>query len=558
MTDPLIGRIIGERYRLEACIGSGGMGTVYQARHLLIDREVAIKLLRMDRRSQEHSKAWFVREARAVNRVNHSNIADIYDLGETEDGLVYLVMELLRGATLTREIDCGPMKTVVALQIIEQISRALARAHDLGVIHRDLKPDNVFLLNDKGRAPNIKLIDFGLARLMSGNRLAAQGTVFGTAGYLSPEQIRGEEAGPQADLYAVGVILYEMVTGRPPFDADDVTTLLDLHANEAPCPPRHIMPEIDQAVEAIVLKLLNKNLEERYHDAYHLLDDCRAARTLIDPRPRSSEGPFQSDLEPHPVGEVQSVVATWALRAAIFGRMAAVSYPGGGSPQVVTKHVDVLWRQVAELSRIEGELQVTQTWDDNLRQRAREFNTQVSRQIEDLSKASSSLHREVVKGRSEQEKHMRANDLAADELSRLRSAARQAEDQGTQDHLWAMLQAAGAAAAREQIHLGAITLVEQKIEKWERDIGRVEAQAQALRRQIERHSEQVEHDLELGRPRFSALLENRGRSTGSLVAAASQLVAHFRPRPGCAALLLELGSIPSSHGEDPGRNGEVP
>jgi serine/threonine-protein kinase len=550
MSEAMIGRVVGERYRLESCLGTGGIGMVFRARHLLIEREVAIKLLRLDRRGLEGSREWFLREARAVNRVNHPNIADIYDFGETEDGLVFLVMELLRGTPLTEVIAQGPIGTATALDIVRQMAHALARAHDLGVIHRDLKPDNVFLAN--GERPNlVKLIDFGLARLITDGRLAAKGSVFGTPGYQSPEQARGEDAGPQSDLYSVGLILYELVTGRRPFESDDPGTLIRLHSSEAPPPPSGHLPGIVPEVERIILKLLAKELDERYHDAYHLIDECTAAREGVGPAQRPAAFASTRAVSDQTVGGERGCVSTWALRAAVFGRMVATGYPGGSGPPQVTDSIGRLWNRVAELSRIEGELQVTQAWDDNLRQRAREFVDQISRQIEELSRTLSSLHREKTKGRKEVQRHQDSCDRSRHTLSALRSDATAVEASGHQEELWSMLQAAGAEAAREQMHLDAIGLVEGKIEKWEREERRAQSQIDALRRQLERHSEQVEKDLELGRPRFSALLAERNENLAALNRTASELVEHFEARPECSELFRELESLPRADDRDP-------
>jgi serine/threonine-protein kinase len=533
------------------------MGAVFRARHLLINREVAIKLLRLDRCGQEHARAWFIREARAVNRVNHPNIIDIYDFGETEDGLAYLVMELLQGAPLTRAIECGPILIPTALDIVEQIARALARAHDLGVIHRDLKPDNVFLLDRPGRSSFVKIIDFGLARLISEAPLEAKGAVFGSHGYRSPEQGRGEDAGPQSDLYAVGVILYEMVTGRPPFEADDPATLL-LHADQPPPLPSEHRPGLDPMVQTIILRLLAKNLDERYQDAYHLIDDCKAVLSrVISPQGSSSPPTVHSHTAQRLADGDQNMVSKWALCATVLGRMVATCYPGGNGPPTVTQSIDEMWRLVAELTRTEGELQATQTWDDNLRQRGREFVIHVGRQIEDLSRTRSSLRREITTGRKELHRRRGACDRSWRELNTLRLEIEKAESCGNQEQLWALLRAAGAAAAREQAHLDAIALVEQKIEKWQRAVNQVETQTESLRRQIERHSEQVEKDLDLGKPRFTAQLEERSRTTLTLRRATSVLAEHFRSRPECAALFQELGTISASTGGEQDIFGEA-
>src|SRR5829696_2827226 len=220
-SDPMIGRVVAGRYRLETRLGEGGMGVVYRARHVLIDRVVALKLIRPDLRGETHLRAWMLREARAANRVDHAHIIDIHDIGETEDGELYLVMEYLVGTPLSAELAKGPMPIARAVDVLEQMCAALARAHDLGVVHRDLKSDNILLTQRGGRKDFVKILDFGLAAIARDPRLA-------------PEQARGEEVGPQSDLYALGVLFFEMLTGHLPFRAADRDTLLEMQRSSPP------------------------------------------------------------------------------------------------------------------------------------------------------------------------------------------------------------------------------------------------------------------------------------------------------------------------------------
>ena len=214
--DEYIGKVVAGRYRLETLLGEGGMGVVYRARHVLIDRVVALKLIRPDLRGETHLRAWMLREARAANRVDHAHIVDIHDVGETEDGELYLVMEYLVGTSLSHECSKGPLPLTRAVDVLEQMCAALARAHDLGVVHRDLKSDNIMLTARGGRRDFVKILDFGLAALARDPRLAPKGAVFGTPEYMSPEQARGEDATAQSDLYALGILFFEMVTTALP------------------------------------------------------------------------------------------------------------------------------------------------------------------------------------------------------------------------------------------------------------------------------------------------------------------------------------------------------
>src|SRR5215510_11227714 len=279
--DPALGKVIAGRYRLEARIGEGGMGIVYRARHVLIDRVVAVKLIRPDLRGETHLRAWMLREARAANRVDHAHIIDIHDIGETEESELYLVMEYLVGTPLSAEIARGSMPIQRAVDILEQMGAALARAHDLGVVHRDLKSDNILLTARGGRKDFVKILDFGLAALAHDPRLAPKGAVFGTPEYMSPEQARGEQAGPQSDLYALGVLLFEMLTGQLPFRSNDRETLLELQRSAPPPKPSAIKPDTLPQAEQVVLKLLEKERRKRYQDAHHLHEELKALQRAL-------------------------------------------------------------------------------------------------------------------------------------------------------------------------------------------------------------------------------------------------------------------------------------
>src|SRR5437667_11850419 len=261
--DAMLGKVVAGRYRLEARLGEGGMGVVYRARHVLIDRVVALKLIRPDLRGETHLRAWMLREARAANRVDHAHIIDIHDIGETEEGELYLVMEYLVGTSLSSELARGPMTLGRGVDVLEQMCAALARAHDLGVVHRDLKSDNILLSTRGGRKDFVKILDFGLAAIARDPRLAPKGAVFGTPEYMSPEQARGDEATPQADLYALGVLVFEMLTGQLPFRSSDRDTLLEMQRTHPPPRPRTIRPDVHPAGEGISLRLLEKDVRKR-------------------------------------------------------------------------------------------------------------------------------------------------------------------------------------------------------------------------------------------------------------------------------------------------------
>src|SRR6478735_953346 len=319
--DPMLGKVVAGRYRLEARLGEGGMGVVYRARHVLIERVVALKLIRPDLRGETHLRAWMLREARAANRVDHAHIIDIHDIGETEDGELYLVMEYLVGTALASELARGPMSLSRGVDILEQMCAALARAHDLGVVHRDLKSDNILLTVRGGRKDFVKILDFGLAGLARDPRLAPKGAVFGTPEYMSPEQARGEEAGPQSDLYAIGVLFFEMLTGQLPFRSNDRETLLEMQRTAVAPRPRTIKSDVQPQAESIVIKLLEKERRKRFQDAHHLHEELKALQRSLPSTPWEIGGAGDAAAPPPPPPPQSPGVIEWASRAALFSRM---------------------------------------------------------------------------------------------------------------------------------------------------------------------------------------------------------------------------------------------
>jgi serine/threonine-protein kinase len=304
--DPLLGRTLAGRYRLIARLGSGGMSAVYLARHVLIDRLSAIKVLHEELTLEEVSpdgesiyREHFLREARAVNRINHPNIVEISDYGEAtitldperrvRRSLVYLVMEYVPGESLQKVIARGPLPASRVVSIASQVGSALSRAHQTGVIHRDIKPENILLVQRKDGGDLAKLTDFGVAKITQVSRslpAAAVDQVFGTAGFVAPEYLLGETAiDGRADLYSLGVVLYMALTGTRPYDVTNEAELLTMPLSEEPIPAGERVRNIPRALEALVMKCLRRRPDERPHDAFAFLDELgRAAAEAGLPR----------------------------------------------------------------------------------------------------------------------------------------------------------------------------------------------------------------------------------------------------------------------------------
>lgn len=279
--DPFAGRTLAGRYRLIARLGAGGMSSVYLARHVVIDRLAAVKLLRAELCQDAQHRDRFLREARAVNRIQHENIIEITDFGETPEGQAFLVMEYVPGETLLGLLTRERATPLRALDIARQVALALGRAHQMNVIHRDLKPDNVLVVPRPDGSDHVKLVDFGIAKILDAPALTLNNRIFGTPGYIAPEYALGGPATPRTDLYSLGVVLYELSTGRLPYDVRHQQELLLKHVTEPPVPPRQRVPDLPEALERVILKCLAKRPEERHRDAFHLLEDLARARDAI-------------------------------------------------------------------------------------------------------------------------------------------------------------------------------------------------------------------------------------------------------------------------------------
>ncbi|MGI8654754.1 MAG: protein kinase domain-containing protein [Pyrinomonadaceae bacterium] len=273
--DALIGRAFDDKYRLDERIGEGGMGTVYRATHLLIDRPVAIKVLNPRLVTDEAARERFRREARAAGRLQHTNAVAVTDFGETPDGYVYIVMELLEGHSLRDVlVTSAPLDPARAVSIMLQISAAVAAAHEAGIIHRDLKPGNIFIVERQHAPAIVKVLDFGIAKVAleqadgsSSMTLTEAGVMIGTPRYMSPEQCDGAALTPASDVYSLGTLLYEMLAGTTPFTGSTPLAVALKQSSEMPRPPREIVAAIPPALEQVVLHALEKNPAQRPRDA---------------------------------------------------------------------------------------------------------------------------------------------------------------------------------------------------------------------------------------------------------------------------------------------------
>jgi len=436
--DPLLGRTLAGRYRLIARLGSGGNAAVYLARHVLIERLSAIKVLHTDLVADDQNREHFLREARAVNRINHPNIVEINDYGEamvTIEGegrrlVVYLVMEYVPGESLHKVIQRGPLSPTRAIPIVMQVASALARAHQTGVIHRDIKPENILLVARKDGDDLVKLTDFGVAKIAQSPRSLPAGLasdqVFGTPGWIAPEYLLGETAiDGRADLYSLGVVLYQAVTGQLPFDGDEAQ-LLTRPLVEEPIPASQRVHDLPAALDHLISRCLRRRPDERPHDAFAMLDELEAAGAEIGlvgiertpapqgevrtrPTPVHGTNATYHVERPSPVAIAQlppaprlgmvtpgALVNAWRAHFEALDRRLAPYREGGAMPPPV-QDVDDRWLLLVEgLDRAATLVVETQRALDRLEGSAREFRDSLGRAIDTLAHDLSREHGKML------------------------------------------------------------------------------------------------------------------------------------------------------------------
>jgi len=363
LADPRLGTAIAGRYVLERVIGEGGMAVVYKAKHKVAEQPFAVKLMNPLLARDPIVRERFRREAKSAKKIAHPNIIEIFEEGDTGDGTAYMVMEYLDGESLADTIARGAIPAKRALGIMIQMARGIARAHDLGVIHRDLKPENIFICRREDGTDLVKLLDFGIALSKADSRLTGTGELFGTPQYMAPERIATTESGPSSDLYALGVIFFEMITGRLPFDAPDIATFFVRHLKDPPLPIRKFAPEIPEGLAELIEALLAKDPKNRPVDAHRvmadLIDVARQISAPIPPEPQADPESVRSNAIP--MNDDGS--KRWERRAEVFRSMLSQAYAGAPPGQLasllqkieqVAKHVAQLReRSVGEQNKLE-------------------------------------------------------------------------------------------------------------------------------------------------------------------------------------------------------------
>jgi serine/threonine-protein kinase len=357
-SDPLLGSVLGDRYKILRRVGEGGMGIVYEAEHIVIEKHVALKVLREDFGSRPDVVERFRQEAKSASRIGHENIVDISDFGETQGGASYFVMEMLDGEDLADRLAReGTVDPARAVSILIQCCRALGAAHHKGIVHRDMKPENIFLIERAGSRDFVKIVDFGIAKMsdietagVPGRKLTKTGMIFGTPEYMSPEQAAGKPLDHRVDVYALGVILFEVITGRVPFLGDTFMGVLTQHMFDPVPPLREINPrvQISPALEAVLFRALAKEPDQRFQT----MDEfARALVAVGDPTHAAAVAPtlvledplplqrrvVRSAPEPEPSIDEIPGMPRRGRGALVAGLLVAVLALGGAAAWFVTR-----------------------------------------------------------------------------------------------------------------------------------------------------------------------------------------------------------------------------
>jgi serine/threonine protein kinase len=547
LRDPRIGSTVAGRYVIDEVIGEGGMATVYRATQKLTERVVAMKIMNASLAREAVVRERFRREAKNAQKLSHPNIIEIFDQGETEDGTAYIVMEMLKGHSLAEVVGKGPLEIHRALLLMIQTARGIARAHDLDVIHRDLKPENIFLVQSDDGPEFVKLLDFGIALSKQDSRLTGAGEIFGTPQYMAPERITAGEPGPAADLYSLGVVFFEMLTGQLPFDAPDIATFFNKHLKEPPRAPRSLNNLVPVPLEDLVLRLLAKDPKARPVDAHRvhadLLDMARDADVAIPSVPESEAEAERTirNIRPRPAPRV--AVERWAKRMQVFQQMLGQSF-GPTPPREMSgllKSIgDLVPRIVATRAASVDEQRVLGTIEEKGREGRQRFGFAVDALGLDTSKAKDEVrvveaHCATVRERTEQSK---ARFLAAhDEILRWEGRSGFQEPHG--DLALAYKQAATVVEAwvkaREE-ERKALSLLEQN----ERAVTDLEFQIQALRAALAAHERENEGERNVCEKQMIKLGKQADQLEAELLTLATRFCEPLRARPELSPLFEQL------------------
>ncbi len=525
MSDPYLGMVVRGRYKLERVLGEGGMATVYYASHTLVDQAFAVKILRKELAAQPTTLERFRREAKNTAQLEHPNIVEIIEHGTLEDGGAFLVMELLNGATLNDVLGDGALHSATVANFGFQAALGLARAHDFGVIHRDLKPENIFITEPEQGQYVVKLLDFGIGRSNQDARLTNAGELFGTPQYMAPERVTNIDAGASSDLYALGCILFEMVTGRLPFQASDVTSFFLKHMRDAPPRPKQFAPTCPDILEDLILKLMEKDPEDRPVDAHHV---CRVLSQLI-PTQSQQHRALPAAPEVH-----EPLAATslehWNHRVVTFERMIE-RLP---EPQpALAATLDEIRAQMASIEDLRRLALVEQRKLEVLERNARESRSRLGNAVQVLAEDLSRAKEDARSAETSVQPYMDADRTAEagyreahDQLMRIGGYRELGAPDG---NFVSALRSVVTSLERWLLTEQAAERAQHMTENMRRDVTDLHYQVQALRGQLAR----AETELEIRRVESERLIHESGavarQRESELIRLASSLTEGLRP-----------------------------
>jgi len=549
----LVGSVLSGRYRVLAALGEGGMGAVYLAEHMLMRKRLAVKVLHPEMSHLPEVVARFEREALVASHLDHPNVAAATDFGKLDDGSFFLVLEYVEGQSLREVLEGGPLSLGRALHVIRQMGSALSRAHGIGIVHRDLKPDNVMLVSREGDPDFVKLLVFGIAKVptaevagsgapsSSGPALTQIGMVYGTPEYMAPEQARGDDATPLCDLYALGILFYEMLTGQLPFRSNDRDTLLEMQRSSPPPRPSVLRKDIAPQAEAIILRLLEKDASKRFRDGHHLQEELKAfQRSLPSKLLENSQAEAPAAMPPPPPAP-SAGVQEWGTRAANFQRTLARAFPNGRVLPDLQTAMDSLWEMAARASRLEGELSSQSRKLDATERRGRALRAELGRKVEELATDESRTLREATEWRERAQgvdKELRASAIEYEAANR---RSQEAESKGGDiRELRQIFEGSGAARAKVEASQRQIDTQIGHATRHEARAAELRRQIDELRGQLQHYSDGLENDLISGRDRIAAKVKEALTYEQRFGDASNTLILHLRDRPECRDMIDEL------------------
>jgi len=544
LQDPRVGTTLAGRYVIEEVLGEGGMATVYRARHKLVDRPCAVKIMTPGLSRDPVVRERFRREAKAAQKLAHPNIIEIFDQGDTEDGTSYLVMELLEGESLGAMLTRGPLGYERALPIMVQVARALARAHDFEVIHRDLKPDNIFLCTRTDGSDLVKLLDFGIARSMQDARLTGQGEVFGTPQYMAPERITSIDAGASSDLYAVGIIFFEMLSGHLPFDAPDIPTYFLKHLKEPPPKVTKFAPDTPEPLEKLILSLMAKEPGGRPVDAHRLHNDllaiCNELKVRVPPEADAEEEPSSRRV---PATLPPVAIDRWAKRTTVFEQMLSRAF-SGKPPAELAKMLDEVKKLVRNVSDLRSESVTEQRKLEGLEARGRDGRLRIGFAVDALGVDASKARDEARATRGEVAPFTKATTDARARVLEAHKEILMWEGRSAFEEPYRGLEEAYAGAAKAvAVWLEARKSERKATERAEtrdREVADLEFQIHELRAALAKLEQNVEEEKTKREKRIAELDAQTEGLQIDLLALATRFCAPLRRRPELGPLFQEL------------------